>query len=106
MRLRPLADRIIVSRLEAEVKSPGGILLPDGAKEKPLLGHVLAVGPGKKDEDGSRHEMDVKEGDLVLFTKYGGHQHKLDGSREVMILQESDVLCVVETDEVELKAVG
>jgi chaperonin GroES len=108
MKLKPLSDRIIVQRLDAETTTPGGIILPDQSQEKPLLGHVVAVGPGKRHErwEATRIEMDVKQGDLVLFSKYGGHSHRLDGREEVVILKEEDVLCIIEREATDFKAVG
>lgn len=94
MNLKPLADRVIVKKLEAEEKTPGGIVLPDTAKEKPQNGEVLAVGPGKFDEKGNRQPMEVKVGDKVLFAKYSGTEVKLDG-QEYLILAERDILAVI-----------
>jgi chaperonin GroES len=91
MRLQPLADRLIVEALEEEDSTESGIVLPDTAKEKPQRGRVLAVGPGARDKDGKRIQMDVAEGDEVIFSKYGGTEIRL-GSDEVLILRESDVL--------------
>ena len=94
MDLQPLGDRLIVEVLEEEETTFSGIVLPDTAKEKPQRGRVLAVGPGARDEDGRRVEMDVAEGDEVIFSKYGGTEIKL-GADEVLILRESDVLAKV-----------
>ena len=94
MNLQPLGDRLIVEVLEEEETTVSGIVLPDTAKEKPQRGRVLAVGPGARDEDGKRIEMDVAEGDEVIFSKYGGTEIKL-GVDEVLILRESDVLAKV-----------
>ena len=94
MNLKPLGDRLIVEVLEEEESTVSGIVLPDTAKEKPQRGRVLAVGPGARDEDGKRIEMDVAEGDEVIFSKYGGTEIKL-GTDEVLILRESDVLAKV-----------
>ena len=94
MNLQPLGDRLIVEVLEEEELTVGGIVLPDTAKEKPQRGRVLAVGPGARAEDGKRIEMDVVEGDEVIFSKYGGTEIKLGGD-EVLILRESDVLAKV-----------
>jgi chaperonin GroES len=91
MILQPLGDRLLVEALEEEETTVGGIVLPDTAKEKPQRGRVLAVGPGARDKDGERIEMDVAEGDEVIFSKYGGTEIKL-GTDEVLILRESDVL--------------
>ncbi|MDO8578133.1 MAG: co-chaperone GroES [Dehalococcoidales bacterium] len=90
-KLEPLADRLVVKALVREEVTKGGIILPDTAKEKPQEGEVIAVGPGKMGEDGKRLDMDVKVGDIVLYTKYGGTEIKVDGE-EVIILRESDVL--------------
>lgn len=94
MILQPLGDRLIVEALEEEETTAGGIVLPDTAKEKPQRGRVLAVGPGARDKDGNRIEMDVAEGDEVIFSKYGGTEIKLD-TDDVLILRESDVLAKV-----------
>ena len=94
MNLQPLGDRLIVEVLEEEETTTSGIVLPDTAKEKPQRGRVLAVGPGARDEDGKRIEMDVAEGDEVIFSKYGGTEIKL-GADEILILRESDVLAKV-----------
>ena len=97
MNLQPLGDRLIVEVLEAEELTVGGIVLPDTAQEKPQRGRVLAVGPGARDEDGKRIEMDVAEGDEIIFSKYGGTEIKV-GTDEVLILRESDVLAKVVGD--------
>ena len=94
--LRPLADRLIVEPIEQEEKTASGIILPETAKEKPQEGKVLAVGPGRKDEEGERIPMDVKEGDRVLYAKYAGTEVKLTDDRKVLVLKESDVLAIVE----------
>ena len=94
MKLQPLADRLIVEVVEEEESTESGIVLPDTAKEKPQRGRVLAVGPGARDEHGKRIQMDVAEGDEVIFSKYGGTEIKI-GSDEVLILRESDVLAKV-----------
>ncbi len=94
--IRPLNDRIIVKRMDTEEQtSSGGIIIPDSAKEKPQEGKVIAVGPGKRDEDGKRMAPDVKEGDRVLFGKYAGTEVKLDGE-EYLIMREDDILGVLE----------
>lgn len=95
--VRPLHDRILVKRLEAESKTPGGLIIPDNAKEKPVEGLVMAVGNGVLTKDGVRVPLDVKAGDRVLFSKYSGTEVKiqLDGG-EHLILREDDVLAVVE----------
>ena len=94
MNLQPLGDRLIVEILEEEESTASGIVLPDTAKEKPQRGRVLAVGPGARAEDGKRIEMDLSDGDEVIFSKYGGTEIKL-GADEVLILRESDVLAKV-----------
>ena len=94
LNLKPLADRVVVRKLEAEEKTAGGIVLPDTAKEKPQQGEVLAVGPGKLDEKGTRHPMEVKVGDKILFAKYSGTEVKIEGV-EYTILFERDILAVV-----------
>lgn len=94
MKLKPLADRVVVEPIEQEEITAGGIVLPETAKEKPQKGTVLAVGPGKF-EDGSLVEMQVKKGDTVLFAKYAGTEIKMDG-KKVLILRESDLLAIVE----------
>ena len=95
MNVRPLDDRIVVEPLEAETKTAGGIVLPDTAKEKPQKGKVVAIGEGKLLEDGKRAPMSVKKGDLVLYTRYGGTEIKVD-AKELLIMRESDVLAKVE----------
>ena len=94
LNLKPLADRVVVKKLEAEEKTAGGIVLPDTAKEKPQQGEVLAVGPGKLDEKGARCPMELKVGDKVLFAKYSGTEVKIDGV-EYLILPERDILAVM-----------
>jgi len=94
MDLQPLSDRLIVEVLEEEESTVSGIVLPDTAKEKPQRGRVLAVGPGARDEDGKYIEMDVADGDEIIFSKYGGTEIKL-GTEDVLILRESDVLAKV-----------
>ncbi|UCC23102.1 MAG: co-chaperone GroES [Planctomycetota bacterium] len=95
MKIRPLADRVLVQRLEAETKTAGGIVLPDTAKEKPQRGKVVAVGSGKVLDDGTVRKMQVKKGDTVLFTSYAGTDVKIDG-KEHLIMSESDILAVIE----------
>lgn len=95
MKLRPLADRVIVKRLENETKSAGGIVIPDNAAEKPDQGEVLAVGPGKLDDDGDRIKLSVKVGDRVLFGKYSGQTVKMNGD-ELLVMKEDDLFAVVE----------
>ena len=93
--LRPLHDRVIVKRLDQETKTSFGLVIPESAAEKPDQGEVLAVGPGKKDDDGKRVTPDVKVGDRVLFGKYAGQTVKLDGN-EVLVMREEDIMAVVE----------
>ena len=95
MKIRPLNDRILVKRLEQEETSSGGIIIPDSAKEKPAEGEIVAVGNGKLNDNGERIALEVKAGDRVLFSKYGGTEVKLDGE-EFLIMNESDILGVVE----------
>lgn len=95
MNIRPLQDRIIVERLEEETKTAGGLIIPDTAKEKPQQGKVIAVGKGKKTEDGKVLPLDVKVGDKVLFGKYAGTDIKIDG-QEFLMMREDDILGVVE----------
>ena len=95
MKIRPLADKLLVKRLEAENKTAGGIVLPDTAKEKPQRGKIISVGDGKVLEDGSVKKMNVKKGDTVLFRSYGGTEIKIDGE-ELLIMSEDDVLAVIE----------
>jgi chaperonin GroES len=92
--LRPLHDRLLVKRLEAEEKSPGGIIIPETAKEKPMEGEVIAVGTGARTEDGKTIPMDVKVGDRILFGKWSGTEVKL-GSDEYIIMKESDVMGIL-----------
>jgi chaperonin GroES len=95
MRFRPLHDRVVVRRIDAEEKSAGGIIIPDTAKEKPQQGEVIAVGPGARDEDGKLTPLDVKAGDTVLFGKWSGTEVKIDGE-ELLIMKESDIMGVLE----------
>jgi chaperonin GroES len=96
MKVRPLADRVLVKRLEDEVeKSKGGIIIPDTAKEKPQQGKIVAVGKGRKNEDGTIIPLDVKVGDRILFGKYAGSEIKVDGD-EHLIMREEDILGVLE----------
>jgi len=94
MKIRPLADRLVVKRIAQEEKSKGGIIIPDTAKEKPIEGEVIAVGSGKVQKNGKVRPLDVKAGDRVLFGKYSGNEIKLDGVEHV-ILTEDDVLAVL-----------
>jgi chaperonin GroES len=95
LKLKPLADRLVVEPKEREETTPSGLVLPETAKEKPQEGEVIAVGPGRRDEDGKRIKMDVKLGDRVLYAKYGGTEIKIDG-KKLLILKESDVLAILE----------
>jgi chaperonin GroES len=95
MKIRPLGDRVLAKRLEEEKKTKGGIIIPDTAKEKPQEGQVIAVGAGKRREDGKLQPMDVKKGDRILFAKYSGIEIKLEGE-ERLILTEGDILGVLE----------
>ncbi|WP_228242739.1 co-chaperone GroES [Porphyrobacter sp. GA68] len=94
MAFRPLHDRVLVRRIEAEEKTAGGIIIPDSAKEKPSEGEVIAVGDGTRDEDGDRIPLDVKVGDRILFGKWGGTEIKLDGE-ELLIMKESDIMGII-----------
>src|SRR6201993_505080 len=94
MAFRPLHDRVLIRRVEAEEKSSGGIIIPDTAKEKPMEGEVVAVGPGARGEDGKLQPLDVKAGDRVLFGKWSGTEVKLDGE-DLIIMKESDIMGVV-----------
>jgi len=95
MKVSPLHDRVLLKRLEEEERSPGGIIIPDTAKEKPQKGEVVAVGPGKIADNGTKTEMTVKPGDKVLFGKYAGTEIKIDGL-ENLILREDDILGIIE----------
>jgi chaperonin GroES len=95
VKIRPLHDRVIVRRLEEERKSPGGIVIPDTAKEKPIQGEIIAVGNGKILEDGKVRPLDVKVGDKVLFGKYSGTEVKV-GTEELLVMREEDIMGVVE----------
>ena len=95
MKLQPLNDRLLVKRLESEEKTAGGLYIPDTAKEKPSKGEVIAVGPGKVDDNGNRVALTVKKGDMVLFNKYAGTEVKLDGT-DHLVLREDDVLAIIE----------
>ena len=94
MAFRPLQDRVLIRRIEQDEKTAGGIIIPDTAKEKPMEGEVVAVGPGARDADGKLHPLDVKTGDRVLFGKWSGTEVKLDGE-ELLIMKESDVMGVI-----------
>ncbi len=95
MKFRPLHDRVVVRRLTAEEKTSGGIIIPDTAKEKPMEGEIVAVGPGARNEQGAIVALDVKAGDRVLFGKWSGTEVKLDGE-ELLIMKESDIMGVVQ----------
>ena len=95
MKIRPLHDRVIVKRVEAERTTASGIVLPDSAGEKPDQGEVLAVGPGKRDDNGKQVALDVKVGDRVLFGKYAGQTVKVDG-QELLVMREEDIMGVLE----------
>jgi len=94
MAFRPLHDRVVVRRTDGDEKSAGGIIIPDTAKEKPMEGKVIAVGPGARDENGKVQKLDVKKGDTVLFGKWSGTEIKLDGE-ELLIMKESDIMGVI-----------
>ncbi|HUT17658.1 MAG TPA: co-chaperone GroES [Anaerolineae bacterium] len=96
VKFKPLGDRLVVEPIEQEETTAAGILLPETAKEKPQEGRVLAVGPGRTDDNGNRIKMEVKEGDRVLYAKYAGTEVKLTGDRKVLIVKESDILALVE----------
>src|SRR5579863_10288296 len=96
MKFRPLHDRVVVRRVEAEEKTKGGIIIPDTAKEKPQEGEVIAAGPGGRDESGKLIPLDLKTGDRILFGKWSGTEIKLDGE-DLLIMKESDVMGVVES---------
>ncbi len=95
MKLKPLGDRLVVEPKEREEMTASGLILPETAKEKPQEGEVMAIGPGRRDDDGKRVAMDVSVGDRVLYAKYGGTEVKIDG-KKLLILKESDVLAIVE----------
>jgi chaperonin GroES len=95
MKFRPLHDRVVVRRIEEDMKTSGGIIIPDTAKEKPMQGEVIAVGPGGRDEAGRLIPIDVKKGERVLFGKWSGTEVKIDGE-DLLIMKESDILGVIE----------
>jgi chaperonin GroES len=95
MQFRPLHDRVVIHRIEEDERTPGGIIIPDTAKEKPQQGEVVAVGPGARDEKGQVQPLDVKPGNRVLFGKWSGSEVKLDGE-ELLIMKESDILGVLD----------
>jgi chaperonin GroES len=95
MKFRPLHDRVVVKRVEEEGKTKGGIIIPDTAKEKPMEGEIVAVGPGARDDKGTLVALDVKKGDRILFGKWSGTEIKLDGE-DLLIMKESDIMGIVE----------
>ena len=103
MKFRPLHDRVVVKRIDAEEKSAGGIIIPDTAKEKPQEGEVIAVGPGGRDEAGKLIPIDVKVGDRVLFGKWSGTEVKID-AQEFLIMKESDIMGIIEATAASRKA--
>jgi chaperonin GroES len=94
MKFRPLQDRVLIRRVEEETKTSGGIIIPDTAKEKPMEGEIVAVGPGARGEDGRLHPLDVQTGDRVLFGKWSGTEIKLDGE-DLIVMKESDIMGVI-----------
>lgn len=94
-KIRPLHDRVLVERIEADQKTAGGIIIPDSATEKPVQGKVLATGPGARDNAGKLVPLDVKEGDTVIFAKWAGTEVKIDG-KELLVMKESDIIAVVD----------
>ena len=94
MKIRPLHDRVLVRRVQEDVKTAGGIIIPDTAQEKPMEGEILAVGDGGRGEDGKVHPLDVKKGDRVLFGKWSGTEVKIDGE-ELLIMKETDIMGVI-----------
>ncbi|ESX93179.1 co-chaperone GroES [Mesorhizobium sp. LNJC405B00] len=103
MKFRPLHDRVVIRRAEGDVKSKGGIIIPDNAKEKPQEGEVIAVGPGARDENGALVPLDVKAGDFILFGKWLGTEVKIDGE-DLLIMKEADIMGVI--DKSETAAIG
>ena len=103
MKFRPLHDRVVVRRLNAEEKSAGGIIIPDTVKEKPMEGEVVAAGPGARNEQGAVQALDVKAGDRVLFGKWSGTEVKIDGE-ELLIMKESDIMGIVDAPVAQKKA--
>jgi chaperonin GroES len=103
MKFRPLHDRVVVRRIEAEEKTKGGIIIPDTAKEKPQEGEVIAVGPGARDENGKVTALDLRAGDRVLFGKWSGTEVRLDGE-DLLIMKESDIIGVIEQSAAQKKA--
>ncbi|MEX0409066.1 co-chaperone GroES [Aquibium sp. LZ166] len=102
MKFRPLHDRVVIRRAEGELKSKGGIIIPDTAKEKPQEGEVVAVGPGSRDETGKITPLDVKAGDLILFGKWSGTEVRIDGE-DLLIVKEADIMGIVEKSELPAK---
>ena len=103
MKFRPLHDRVVVKRIEGEAKSAGGIIIPDTAKEKPMEGEVIAVGPGARNEKGELFPLDVKAGDRILFGKWSGSEVRMDG-QDLLIMKESDIMGIVESAKAGRKA--
>ncbi|HEY7383490.1 MAG TPA: co-chaperone GroES [Beijerinckiaceae bacterium] len=103
MKFRPLHDRVVVRRLDAEEKTKGGIIIPDTAKEKPQEGEVIAVGPGARDENGKVQPLDVKAGDRVLFGKWSGTEVRIDGE-DLLIMKESDIMGIIQGSSASRKA--
>jgi chaperonin GroES len=103
MKFRPLHDRVVVERIDAEAKSAGGIIIPDTAKEKPQQGKVVAIGPGGRDENGKLIPIDLRVGDQVLFGKWSGNEVKIDGA-ELLIMKESDIMGVLDEATAKKKA--
>ena len=103
MRFRPLHDRVVVRRVDAEEKTKGGIIIPDTAKEKPQEGEVIAVGPGARDENGKVNALDVQVGDRILFGKWSGTEVRIDGE-DLLIMKESDIMGVIEESAAQKKA--
>ena len=97
MKFRPLHDRVVVKRIDAEEKTKGGIIIPDTAKEKPQEGEVVSVGPGTRDDQGKVNALELKAGDRILFGKWSGTEVKIDG-QDLLIMKESDILGIVETE--------
>ncbi|MER9138672.1 co-chaperone GroES [Mesorhizobium sp. M0047] len=98
MKFRPLHDRVVIRRAEGDIKSKGGIIIPDNAKEKPAEGEVIAVGPGARDENGALVPLDVKAGDFILFGKWSGTEVKIDGE-DLLIMKEADIMGVIDKSE-------
>ncbi len=103
MSFRPLHDRVLVQRIEADTKTKGGIIIPDTAKEKPIQGKIISVGSGARNEQGQVQPMDVKAGDIILFGKWAGTEIKIDGE-DYVIMKESDILGIVEGDTIAVAA--